>query len=91
LADISDEWRKRLNLSGTASGVVITDVVRGSAAAKAGLQPADIILSVQQQSLNKATDAVAAIKALEKKNKSALLLVERGGTSLFVALALKAE
>jgi serine protease Do len=70
-------------MADTEGSIVVQDV-EGSAA-RAGLQPGDIILAVNDHSVRSVQDLRAAAKNL-KGGDSAALLVERGGTQLFVPI-----
>jgi serine protease Do len=63
-------------------GSVVIENVQGSAA-RAGLQPGDIILAVNNQEVKSVQDLRAAASKLNKGDPAALL-VERGGNRLFV-------
>ncbi len=51
IADITDEMKKTLNLT-TMQGVYVGNVIQGSAAAKAGLQIGDVIISIDGRSIS---------------------------------------
>jgi serine protease Do len=55
----------------------------GSPAEKAGLRRGDVILEVNQESID---DAAEFREALEEAERGALLLVSRGGTQIYVPL-----
>ena len=66
-------------------GVVVTDVADSSPAAEAGIQPGDIIREVNRQevvNLDAYEDATAALQ----EDEPVLLLLERRGNNLYVAL-----
>ncbi len=63
-------------------GSVVVEDVQGSAA-RAGLQPGDIILAVNQQEVKSVQDLRRAAGKLNQ-GESAALLVERGGARLYV-------
>jgi serine protease Do len=65
----------------TEGSVVVADV-QGSAA-RAGIQPGDIILAVNDRSVNNVKDLREEAAKL-KRGESAALLVERAGTQIFV-------
>ncbi|WP_166416696.1 Do family serine endopeptidase [Cochlodiniinecator piscidefendens] len=76
-----------LSLQPDDGGLLIDDVVRGSAAAEAGLRPGDRVLSVNQQPVT-TRDAFGAIlsRAMEKTRATVLLQVERDGARRFLTL-----
>jgi len=78
VADLSDAQRKELRIDG---GVMI-DSVEGPAA-RAGLQPGDVILRVNNTDIHDARQFNALIAKLEQK-KTAVLLVRRGDASQFI-------
>lgn len=59
---LTSETARQLGYDDDAKGVVVTEVERGSAAASAGIQPRDVIVSV---SGNEVTDAAGFRKAIE--------------------------
>jgi serine protease Do len=63
-------------------GSVVVENVKGSAA-RAGLQPGDIILAVNNQQV-KTVDDLRTAAAKLAKGDSAALLVERQGAQIFV-------
>jgi serine protease Do len=65
-------------------GSVVVEDVQGSAA-RAGLQPGDIILAVNQVEVKSVQDLRRAAGKLSK-GESAALLVERGGNRLYVPI-----
>jgi serine protease Do len=67
----------------TEGSIVVADV-RGSAA-RAGIQPGDIILAVNDRSVNNVKDLRDEAAKL-KRGDSAALLVERAGTQIFVSV-----
>jgi serine protease Do len=67
----------------TDGAVVVEDVQAG--AARAGLQPGDIILAVNQQQVKSVQDLRRAAGKLHKGDAAALL-VERDGARLYVPI-----
>lgn len=65
------------------SGLLVEQA--GGAASRAGIQPGDIILSVNGQSTG---DIETLRKALSNSGKKAAILVERGGSRLFIPVDL---
>ena len=73
-----------LGLPANDTGLVVTDVDPAGAAATAGLQPGDVIRSVNGRD---ATSVTALRAALDARTASpALVLVTRRGASLYLAL-----
>jgi serine protease Do len=65
-------------------GVIVTRVAPGSPAADVGIQPGDLIQSVNQQSVSSADEFEKAVKIT--KNNKVLLLIKRGEYSQFVVV-----
>jgi len=64
-------------------GIVVTEVVQGAPAAKVGLRRGDIILEANRKPLSTVAELVEEVNRSEK---GALLLVQRGEITVFVAL-----
>ena len=69
------------------SGVIVARVVPGSPADDAGVQPGDLIRSVNRQPVT-STDQFGKAVAEAKKSGSALLLIQRGEFSQFIVVQL---
>ncbi len=82
--DIAPQMRAQLNLPARLKGAVVTNVEAGSAAAKAGLRPGDVILEINKQPVTSAQDAVKLSTAADNK-KTLVRLYSRGNT-LFVVV-----
>ena len=67
-------------------GVIITSVVPGSPAAEAGIQPGDLIKSVNRQTVNSVDELVNALDKI--KGNKILLLIQHGEYSQFVVVDL---
>jgi serine protease Do len=72
-----------LGLSPTTKGVVVTKVDPSSAAAEAGLHRGDVIQEVNHQPVR---DTAAFERAMRSSNGQSLLLVNRNGNTMFVAV-----
>jgi serine protease Do len=84
VADITPKLRQRFDLEET-TGVVVTEVKRGSVAEDAGIRPGDVIREVDREPVE---NVQGYEKALAKSGSASqvLLLVQRQGQSLFVVL-----
>jgi serine protease Do len=82
---MSPELRQQLQLPESAHGLVITDVDQSSRAADAGLQQGDVVTQVNHKPVNTVAEFNAAVKA-GGANGSTLLLVQRGGGAVFLAV-----
>jgi serine protease Do len=87
LADITADVRQALNLSTQEKGAVIASVAPNKPAAEAGLQPGDIIVSINQHAVQSADDAMLAVaNAAKAGRKVVLLLIDRGDEQSFVTV-----
>ena len=87
LGDITPSVRQAMNLQNDEHGAVVESVNPDKPAATSGIQPGDIILSVNQKPVKNARDArLAVTEAGKSGKKSVLLLIERGDTQTFVAV-----
>ncbi len=75
----------QLNIPAKTSGVVITSVEPGGQAEAAGLQRGDVIQEVNHESVKTLGEYQKAAEKI-KKDELAVLLVNRQGNSLFVAI-----
>jgi len=82
--NLTPEVARQLNLSSSAAGVVVTDVDPQSAAAEAGLQRGDLIQEVNRKPVHNTQEFQQALASAG--NQSALLLVNRGGTTHYVVV-----
>jgi len=84
LEELTPENRRTLGLSSDVQkGVVITDLEQGSAAAKAGLRPGDVVLELNRASV----DSLGKFKELyAKASGDVLLLVHRRGGTVFLVV-----
>ena len=69
-------------------GVMVTDVTDGSAADQAGIQPNDIIEEVSTHPVVSATVFARMLRDAKTAHRPAVLLVESGGNTRYVALRL---
>ena len=83
LQDLTPRMARRLGVPADTAGAVVVDVRRGSPAAAGGLQPRDVIVSVNRAEISSAGEATAELAAIES-GRTAFLLVQRGETRVFL-------
>ena len=72
-----------------AQGLVVTDVDDLSAAAEAGIREGDVVVEVNRQPVRSLADLQSAIQ--NTGSKPLLLLINRGGNTLFVTVRMRRE
>jgi serine protease Do len=85
VGDITPEIAQQFHLE-TTKGVVIRRVAPDSPAADAALQPGDVVLEVNHDKVGTVADFIAKAKDAQSKKKSALLLVQRQGATLYTVI-----
>jgi len=85
LDNITPEVAQEMNLSPNTQGVVVQEVNPESRAAEAGLQPGDVIQEVNHQQVKDMKDFDKAVSSAHE-DRSVLLLVDRGGSTMFVTV-----
>jgi serine protease Do len=87
LAAITPETRQEMDIPDNVDGVVITDVDSDGSAAEEGLRPGDIIEQVGQKQVHTPAEVGAIVSAaMAAKQDDVLLLVNREGNEVFVAV-----
>ncbi len=81
--ELSDEAVERLGLPAGVRGALVMDVEPDSPADEAGLRPQDVVVEVDKKPIEDVGDLE---KALESAKDQAVLLVQRGEGTLFLAL-----
>ena len=90
LAALDRRTRRTFRIDEDVRGVVITGVKPGSAAARNGLNPGDVIVTVGHVAVSSPDDVAKKIaKAMKQDRKGLLLLVNRDSRERFVALSLR--
>ncbi|HSN04141.1 MAG TPA: Do family serine endopeptidase [Nitrospira sp.] len=82
--DVTPPLARQMDLSVT-SGVVVTDIEEGSLAEASGLQPGDVVLELNRQSVNNFSTFQRLADPL-KPTDLALLLVNRQGNALYIPI-----
>jgi serine protease Do len=89
LAALDQDWRSRLHLGKSVRGVVVTAVNNSSPFAREGLQPGDVIQTIDQEPVASPRDAAKKLDAArQSKSKSVLLLINRNGSNAYVAVSM---
>jgi serine protease Do len=83
--NLTPDTAQQLKLSASTKGVVVDQVDPASRAADAGLQPGDVIQQVNHQAVASVNEYSKAVGA-SKKDESVLLLVDRNGSAMFLAV-----
>jgi serine protease Do len=83
---INDGHRKRFNIDPSVKGVIVTDLRPSSAAAEAGLRVGDVVVEVDQKPVTNTDQFNRAFAAGKERT---LLLVNRGGSTVFVVVKKK--
>jgi len=83
-SNLNSDLANKFGLSVGEKGVVITDVERGGPAYGAGLRPGDVIKRIGKRDIGSMKDFNAAISDIGK-GETALFLINRHGTSMFIA------
>jgi serine protease Do len=87
LAPLDGRTREQLGLGKDVHGVVVAGIAEDSPLAATGVQPGDVIVSVNQQPVQRPAQAAQALgKAAEQKQ--VLLLINRRGSQQFVGLSI---
>lgn len=84
LQSLTPQIAQELGLKGVTEGVVVADVQAGSPADDAGIAQGDVIQQVNRQDVKTADDVKSAMT--KSKNSSVLLLINRGGRTIFVTV-----
>ncbi len=85
--DITPDIAQSLKLEGV-EGVLISDVTPGEAGEEAGLKRGDIITEVKRNKVKNTADYNRVLRKL-KRGDTALMLIKRGGTTIYIAVKLK--
>ncbi|MGE3782785.1 MAG: DegQ family serine endoprotease [Alphaproteobacteria bacterium] len=86
LAALTPELRRQYRIPKDVEGVVVTEVADQSPADSAGVQPGDVLVSVDQKPVETPPKAAEQLKEAAAKG-NVLLLINRKGSSQFVGLS----
>ncbi|MGD2172908.1 MAG: DegQ family serine endoprotease [Gammaproteobacteria bacterium] len=87
LAELTPEARQQFHINKDINGVLVAGVQPGSPAAKAGIQPGNVISMVGQETVKSPEDVINQVKHVASEKKSSvLLMVEHDGVQQFVAV-----
>ncbi len=90
LSPLNDELRKQYSVKENTQGVIITDIDPNSEAAARGVRVGDVIQKIGRTNVSTTDEIDQAVKrALNSDKASLLLLIEREGQVLFVAIPIK--
>jgi serine protease Do len=84
VAPLTPQMAEEMDLPGTETGVVVTEVEPESVAAEAGFRPGDVVKKVNGREVKTVNDLREAMAA--RKKRPAMVLIARNGGSLFVAV-----
>jgi serine protease Do len=85
---ITQELRDKFSLPKGVQGVVVTQIEPGSVAAQSGIRPGDIIMEVNRKAVPSVKDFSQNTAGL-KTGDTALLLIQRGGSTFYLVLKVK--
>lgn len=86
VANLTDEARNQVGVDETTEGIVVTSLASSGPAAKAGLQVGDVIVKLGDQAIDTTQSFSEALET--QKTDPALLLINRSGRQIFVAVEL---
>jgi serine protease Do len=88
LGQLDGATRKQLGLKGEVKGVVVTQIAPDSPAAEMGIQPGDVIVAINQQTVATPREAAQRLKQVQQKgDKHLLLLLNRHGINQYIGLS----
>lgn len=87
ISDLTDDQKQQLEID---NGVMVRRVDPRGAAAAAGIQPGDVIVSFDQKAVDSADQLIDAVKNADE-DRAIPVRIMRDGNSLFVALRLKTK
>jgi serine protease Do len=91
VAALDDEARTRFEITADVSGVVVSEVEEGSAAADRGIAAGEVITEIAQESVSTPQEVVDRIAALKKQGRknALLMLASKTGELRFVTVRME--
>lgn len=83
LQDLTPQTARRLGVPPSTAGAVVVDVERAGAAEQGGIQPGDVIVSVNRVEVTGTTETIRELNGIES-SRTAFLMVQRGTTRVFL-------
>ena len=85
--DITPDLARSLNLD-SEEGVLVSDVTAGQSAAEAGIRRGDVITEIDRKPISNMVEYKRSLGTL-KKGRTVLFLIQRGGTTIYIAVRIK--
>ncbi len=83
LQDLTPQTASRLEVPPSTTGAVVINVERGGNAEGGGVQPGDVIVSVNRIEVGSAAEAIRELSTIEN-GRTAFLLIQRASTRIFL-------
>jgi serine protease Do len=92
VAQITDALRSKFNIGSDQKGVVVTDVTSSGAAGQRGVKAGDVIVEVQQETVNAPGDVQDRVERFRKQGrKTVLMLIQSSDGLRWVPLPLASD
>ena len=85
VSELNSEIAQRLNIKSESDGLVVTDVVQGSVAARAGFRVGDLIVNANGRKITTVGDLLNRVEEMDSE-RGLRLLIEREGYRRYVIL-----
>ena len=85
--DITPDLARSLNLD-SEEGVLVSDVTAGQSAAEAGIRRGDVITEIDRKPISNMVEYKSSLGTI-KKGRTVLFLIQRGGTTIYIAVRIK--